>query len=69
MTSQPEILPTRLDALWNAYVAARAKAECSDNIEDGMAAGRAWSRWLAEFCPESAARDAIHGKVVVQFRK
>lgn len=64
MISRPPILQTKLDGLWAAYVVARAKAENSNEIDDGIAAGRAWSRWLAEFCPEGAARDAVHGNVV-----
>jgi hypothetical protein len=69
MTSQPPALQTKLDAIWNDYKIARDKAAVSNNIEDAVAAGRAWSRWLAEFVPDGAARDAVHGNVVVQLRK
>lgn len=39
----------RLDAVWAEYLAARQKAEKSTDIEDGIAAGRAWRRWLDLF--------------------
>lgn len=53
-----------LDALWAGYAAARDKAEWSNDIQDGIQAGRAWSRWLAGFCPEGQVRKAVHGDVV-----
>ena len=31
---------------WDAYVAASALAQSTGRIEDGIAAGRAWRRWL-----------------------
>lgn len=50
-------LETRLDRLWQEWLAARAKAQASQDIADGVAAGRAWARWLAEF-ERSAKGDA-----------
>lgn len=50
-------LETRLDRLWREWLAARAKAQASQDIADGVAAGRAWARWLAEF-ERSAQGDA-----------
>lgn len=46
-----DIMPieTRPDRLWREYCEAREKAERSTAIEDGIAAGRAWRRFLAEF--------------------
>lgn len=38
-----------LQSLWDAYQAAREKAEASHDILDGIAAGKAWARWLAVF--------------------
>lgn len=38
-----------LDALWAAYLDARAKAESSADIQDGIAAGKAWAAWLDAF--------------------
>lgn len=35
--------------LWEAYLAARDKAEKSRDIADGMAAGKAWAAWLDHF--------------------
>lgn len=34
---------------WDAWVAADDKAKTSRRIEDGIAAGKAWARWLALF--------------------
>lgn len=42
-------LETCLDRLWREWLRARAKAQESQDIADGVAAGRAWARWLAEF--------------------
>jgi len=40
---------------WRAYTAARAKAERTGAIEDGIAAGKAWSQWLRLFEHRSAS--------------
>ena len=45
----PVRLKTRIDSLWDAYTAAAAKAQATGDINDGIAAGRAWRAWLAEF--------------------
>ncbi len=39
----------RLQALWLAYTNARAKAETTLDIQDGIAAGKAWAAWLDLF--------------------
>lgn len=39
---------------WDAYLVARAKAELSSDIADGIAAGKAWSRWLELFAGKRA---------------
>lgn len=44
-------LETRLDRLWREWLEARSKAMTSNSFADGVEAGRAWSRWLAEFEP------------------
>lgn len=44
---------TEQDA-WQAYLDARARAEASRDITDGIAAGKAWSQWLALFERRSA---------------
>lgn len=64
MSAQPDILRPSLDTLWADYLTARDKAVTSNDIRDGIQAGRAWSRWLAEFCPEGEVRKAVHGDVV-----
>jgi hypothetical protein len=38
-----------MQALWQAYQNAREKAETTHDILDGIAAGKAWARWLAVF--------------------
>lgn len=34
---------------WERYVAAQETAKASGLIEDGIAAGKAWARWLEMF--------------------
>jgi hypothetical protein len=38
-----------VQAAWDAYCAARARAEATQKIEDGIAAGQAWRQWLELF--------------------
>ncbi|GGC70600.1 hypothetical protein [Chelatococcus reniformis] len=44
-------LKTRQTRAWEAYVAARDRAEQTRDITDGIAAGRAWAVFIAEFLP------------------
>lgn len=37
------------EALWQAYVAAKHKAEQSEKLEDGIAAGKAYGRFVASY--------------------
>lgn len=37
------------DQLWRDYVSASTKAQRSKKLEDGLMAGRAWSRFLKAF--------------------
>lgn len=39
----------RLQDLWDSYRAARDRAEGSNNIADGIRAGKAWAAWLDAF--------------------
>lgn len=39
----------RLQALWQAYLDARAKADATGDILDGIAAGKAWAAWVEPF--------------------
>jgi hypothetical protein len=55
----PTRLETRLDRLWQEWLDARAKAQESQDITDGVAAGRAWSRWLAEFEPADSNHSSV----------
>ena len=34
---------------WDAYVSAQRLAQSTGDVEDGIAAGRAWRRWLDLF--------------------
>lgn len=53
-------LQTRLDRLWQEWLEARAKALETLDIDDGIAAGRAWSAFLAEFVPDDGIRHSVH---------
>lgn len=53
-------LETRPDRLWREFVEAREKAFTSRDINDGIAASRAWSRFLAEYLPEGDNKRAVH---------
>jgi hypothetical protein len=64
MSAQPAVLRTSLEVLWAEYLSAREKAESSTDIQDGIKAGRAWSRFLREFSPDGPTRKAVHGDVV-----
>ena len=48
-TPVPERKLHDLDRLWREFVAARAVAERSHSILDGILAGKAWGRWLRAF--------------------
>lgn len=49
---EAKIIPreTTIDILWQKYCDAAAQAEKTKKIEDGILAGKAWSRWLSNFC-------------------
>lgn len=44
----------RTQTLWEAYLAARDRAERSRDVADGIAAGKAWAAWLDHFRSVSA---------------
>jgi hypothetical protein len=50
-----------LERLWHEFVAAQKRAIETLDIDDGFAAGRAWSAWLAEFVPDTGVRQRVHG--------
>jgi len=39
----------RIEEAWGHYCAARLQAEASLSVQDGIAAGKAWRRWLDLF--------------------
>jgi len=41
-----------LERLWDDYVAASRRAQQTQDIDDGIAAGRAWAAWLAAFAAD-----------------
>ncbi|WP_445490232.1 hypothetical protein [Rhodopseudomonas sp. RCAM05734] len=59
--AEPQRLETRLDRLWAEWIEFRDIAVKSGDMQDGIAAGKAWSRWLAEFVPDRGIRQAVHG--------
>jgi hypothetical protein len=67
MTSQPEILETKLQQLWDEWLAARDKSISSNNLADGIAASRAYWRFYAAIGPEGKA--VVDQGRVVPFRK
>lgn len=42
-------LRTRLDRLWSDYVVARDRAAASQDVKDGIIAGRAYATFVHEF--------------------
>jgi hypothetical protein len=42
------------DALFEQYVAAKNKADRTNNLADGLAAGHAWAAFLDSFTRETA---------------
>ncbi|WP_041358296.1 hypothetical protein [Nitrobacter hamburgensis] len=63
VAEQVKRLETRVERLWSEWLAARAKALETLNIDDGIAAGRAWSAFLAEFVEDRDVRRSVHGHV------
>lgn len=53
MTAQIIPFDRKLDAAWAEYIDAKARAETSGKMRDGIAAGRAWARWLDLFARQA----------------
>lgn len=66
MSAEIKQLETRVERLWREFCEARAHALGSNSIDDGVAAGRAWSRFLAEFVGDRETRTAVHGGVPIR---
>jgi hypothetical protein len=45
------VRPRPYAALWAEYLEARARAERSADMADGIAAGKAWVRFIKQFSP------------------
>jgi hypothetical protein len=45
----PQKQEVTIDDAWQTYVRLAAKAQETSRFEDGIAAGRAWGRFLARF--------------------
>lgn len=43
------------ERLWQEYAAVRQRAQTSNDIRDGIAAGRAWAAFVSAFCSPSRA--------------
>lgn len=54
-------LETRPERHLREYTEYREKYEVTRDIDDAFAAGRAWSRFIAEFLPDGPNKDAVHG--------
>lgn len=54
-------LETRVERHLREYSEHRERFEVSRDIKDALAAGRAWSRFLAEFVPDGKTKEAVHG--------
>ena len=46
------VLNDHVAKAWEAYTAAQQLAATTGKLEDGIAAGRAWRRWLSLFMDE-----------------
>lgn len=57
MSNVIAIRETETEKRWAAYMAAKAKADTTGRIEDGIAAGKAWQSFLELFMSE----DKAHG--------
>lgn len=60
MTAQVIPIHDHLDRRWALYVSAHKRAQETQSIEDGIAAGRAWREWLNLFM-SSDQRNFIDG--------
>lgn len=62
--AQVQRLESQPERLWREYVELKKKADLSESIDDGVAAGRAWSAFLAEFVSDRGTRAAVHGDAI-----
>lgn len=51
MTEVADLRLPNAERLFEAYVAAATKAKATQDLQDGLAAGRAWSAFLDAFVP------------------
>lgn len=49
-----ETRKAQLQELWKAYLEAKDRAEASREMEDGIAAGKAWAAWVVPFTEHRA---------------
>jgi len=59
----------RVDAAWAVYCEARQQAERTLAVEDGIAAGKAWRRWLDLFMSPEQRRSLDNASVVTPVRR
>lgn len=54
----PKTQARNAEEAWSAYVRLAKTAQATMRLEDGIAAGKAWSRFLEFFLDEGAGRSA-----------
>lgn len=52
--NQIETREAQLLELWKAYLEAKDRAEQTRDMEDGIAAGKAWAAWVEPFTGHAA---------------
>jgi hypothetical protein len=62
--TKPVHLETRPERHLREYAEHKERYEQSRDINDALAAGRAWSRFLAEFIPDGPTKQAVHGEAL-----
>ena len=55
-------LRTQPEQLWAEFVAARERAWRSADLDDGIAAGRAFAKFVHQFVPPNEREGVSHGR-------
>lgn len=59
----------RIEETWRDYCEARMRAEATMAVEDGIAAGKAWRRWLDLFMSPEQRRSLDSASVITPVRR
>jgi hypothetical protein len=54
LDGEEEQRQAKLQELWKAYLEAKDRAEVSRELDDGIAAGKAWAAWVEPFTEHRA---------------